>query len=67
MALGETLRRLVAKWLLVSAQGRRAAAAYAPLQTAFAKGSPCEFVAMGVQAQVDALHVSTGVTCCRWT
>jgi len=32
----------------------------APLQTAFAKGSPCEVVAMGVQAQVDALHGGTG-------
>jgi len=35
-------------------------AALAPLQTALAKGSPCEVVAMGVQAHVDALHGSTG-------
>jgi len=48
----------VAKWLLVSAQGRNAAAALAPLQRAFAKGSPCEVVAMGVHDQVDALHES---------
>jgi len=54
------LRRLVAKWLLASAQGRNASTPLAPLQTAFANGSPCEVVAMGVQAQVDALHESTG-------
>jgi len=60
IAVGDTLRRLVTKWLLVFAQGRNAAAALAPLQTAFEKGSPCEVVAMGVQAQVDALLGSTG-------
>jgi len=60
IAVGDTLRRLVAKWLLATTQGRNAATALAPLQTAFAKGSPCEVVAMGVQAQVDALHGSTG-------
>jgi len=60
IAVGDTLRRLVENWLLATAQGRNAAAALAPLQTAFAKGSPCEVVAMGVQAQVDALHGSTG-------
>jgi len=60
IAVGETLRRLVAKWLLATTQGRNAATALAPLQTAFAKGSPCEVVAMGVQAQVDAFHGSTG-------
>jgi len=59
IAVGDTLRRLVAKWLLANTQGRNAATASAPLQTAFAKGSPCEVVAMGVQAQVDALHGST--------
>jgi len=57
--VGDTLRRLVAKWLLATTQGRNAATALAPLQTAFAKRSPCEVVAMGVQAQVDALHGST--------
>jgi len=60
IAAGDTLRRLVAKWLLASAQGRNAATALATLQTAFAKGIPCEVVAMGVQAQVDAVHGSTG-------
>jgi len=60
IAVGDTLRRLVVEWLLASAQGRNAAAALAPLQTVFAKGSPCEFVAMGVQAQVGGLHGSTG-------
>jgi len=60
IAVGDTLRRLLAKWLLASAQGRKAAAALAPIQTAFAKGIHCEVVAIGVQAQVDALHGSTG-------
>jgi len=50
----------VAKWLLATSQGLIATAALAPLQTAFAKGSPCEVVAMGVQAHVDALHESAG-------
>jgi len=50
IAVGDTLRRLVAKWLLATTQGRNAATALAPLQKAFAKGSPCEVVAMGVQA-----------------
>jgi len=59
IAVGDTLRRLVATWPLASAQGRNAAAALAPLQTAFTKGSACEFVAMEVQTQVDALHGST--------
>jgi len=44
---------------MATAQGRNAAAALAPLQTAFAKGSTCEVVAMGVQAQMDALYEST--------
>jgi len=60
IAVGDTLRTLVAKWLLASAQGRNSAAALATLLTGFVKGSPCEVVAMGVQAQVDALHGSTG-------
>jgi len=60
IAVGDTMRRMVAKWLLATSQGRNATAAHAPLQTAFAKGSACEVVAMGVQAQVDALHGSTG-------
>jgi len=60
IVVGDTLRRLVAKWLPAIAQGRNAAAALALLQTAFAKGSPCEVVAMGLQAQMDALHGGTG-------
>jgi len=40
IAVGDTLRRLVEKWLLATAQGYNAAAALSPLQTAFAKGSP---------------------------
>jgi len=60
IAVGDTLRRLLAKWLLATTQGRIAATALAPLQTAFAKGSPCEVVAMGVQAQVEAVHGSPG-------
>jgi len=61
IAVSDTLRRLVAKWLLATSQGRSATAALAPLPTAFAKGSPCEVVAMGVQAHVDALHGITGL------
>jgi len=60
IAVGDTLRRMVAKWLLAITLGRNGATALAPIQTAFAKGSPCEVVAVGVQAQVDALHGSTG-------
>jgi len=48
IVVDDTLRRLVAKWLLETAQGRHAVTALAPLQTAFAKGSPCEVMAMGV-------------------
>jgi len=47
IAVGDTLRRLVEKWLLASAHGRIAAAYLAPLHTAFAKVSPCEVVATG--------------------
>jgi len=60
IAVGDTRRRLTAKWLLATSQGRSATAALAPLQTAFAKGSPCEVVAMGVHALTDTLHGSTG-------
>jgi len=60
IAVGDTLRRIVAKWLMATAQGRNAAAALAPLQTAFAKGSSCEVVAMGVQAHLDIPGESTG-------
>jgi len=60
IALGDTLRWLLANWLLASAQGRNAATALAPLQTTFAKASPCDVVAMGVRVQVDALHGTTG-------
>jgi len=59
IAVGDTLRRLVAKWLLATSQGRGATTAFASMQSAFAKGSPCEVVAMGVQAH-DFLHGSTG-------
>jgi len=59
IAVGDTMRRLMAKWLLATSQGRSATAALAPLQAAFAKGSPCEVVAMGVQALADTLHGST--------
>jgi len=60
IAVGDTLRRLTAKWMLATSQGRSATAALAPLPTAFATGSPCEVVAMGVQALADTLHGSTG-------
>jgi len=67
IAVGDTLRRLVAKWLLATSQRRSATAALAPLQTAFAKGSPSEVVAMGVQAHVDAHMGAPDGCCCRWT
>jgi len=60
IAVGDTLHRLTAKWLLATSQGRSATAALAPLQTAFEKGSPCEVVAMGVQTLADTLNGSTG-------
>jgi len=60
IAVGDTLHRLMAKWLLATSQGRSATTALAPLQTAFAKGSPCEMGAMGVQALADTLNGSTG-------
>jgi len=56
IAVGDTLRRLTAKWLLATSKGRSATSALSPLQTAFAKGNPCEVVAMGVQALADTLH-----------
>jgi len=59
IAAGDTLRRLTATWLLATSQGRSATAAFAPLPTAFANGSPCEVVAMGVQALADTLNGST--------
>jgi len=40
IGVGDTMRSLVAKWLLVTAQGRTAAAALPTLQTAFAKSAP---------------------------
>jgi len=46
IAVCDTLRSLVANWLLATGQGRNAANALAPLQTAFATGSPCEVLAM---------------------
>jgi len=68
IAVGDTLRRLVAKWLLASGQGLAPAAFLSPLQTAFAKGSPCEVVVMGVQATVEPWHGSTGgCSYCRFT
>jgi len=60
IAVGDTLRRLTAKWLLATSQGRSASAALAPLQIAFAKGSPCEGLEMDVQALAETRHVSTG-------
>jgi len=60
IAVCDTLRRMVEKWLLASAPGQNAAAAIAPLQKVFAKGSPFDGVAMGVQAKVEAKPGSTG-------
>lgn len=54
------LRHLGAKWLLAAALVHSAASALSPLQTVFAKGGPCEVVAMGVEAVADSLHRCTG-------
>jgi len=57
---GGSLTSRARMWLLATSQRRSATAALAPMQTAFAKSSLCEVVAMDVQAHVDALHGSTG-------
>jgi len=43
IAVGDGLRKMTAKWLLATSQGRSATAALAPLQIAFAKGSPARW------------------------
>jgi len=67
IAVGDTLWSLVAKWLLETAHGRNTAAGLTPLETAFAKGSPCEVVEMGKQAHVDACTGARVGSRCRWT
>jgi len=66
IAVGDTLRRLVTEWLLATNQGRNAATNLAPLQTAFAKGSPCEVVAMGVRGKRTPCTGARGGSYCRW-
>ena len=46
IAVGETLRRVIAKWLVRSTAAVGLAHGLAPLQTAFAKGGPCEVASM---------------------
>jgi len=53
IAVGGTLRRRVAMWLLTSAPVQSAARALSPLQPVIAKGGPCELVAMGVEAVAE--------------
>ena len=48
IAVGETLRRIIAKWMAKSGPGTSLAKKLAPLQVAFAKGGPCEVTAMAV-------------------
>ena len=48
IAVGETLRRVIAKWAIRSSAGRAAMEALSPMQVAFQKGGPCETLAMGV-------------------
>jgi len=67
IAVSDSLRMLVAKWLLASAQGRNAAAALASLQTALAKESPCEVVAMGCRPRWTPCTGAHGGACRRWT
>ena len=49
IAVGETLRRLVAKWLVRGKAGKSLAESLAPTQVAFKSGGPCEVLAAGVQ------------------
>lgn len=60
IAVGDTLRRLVVKWLLATSQGRITSSDLAPLPTDFAQDYHCEVVAMEVQAQTDTLNWGTG-------
>jgi len=65
IAVGDTVRRLVAKWLMATSQGRGAITALAPLQTAFAK-DVCPACENRVAAAADGseerlqLHPSAG-------
>ena len=52
IAIGETLRRVIAKFVLRQPASARAQCWMSPLQTAFTRGSPCETVGMGVQELV---------------
>jgi len=67
IAVGDTLRRLVANWLLATAQGRNAAAVIAPIQTAFAKGSPFDVVVMVSSPRWTPCTGARCGSCCRWT
>ena len=55
IAIGETLRRIIAKFALRRPASSRAQCWMSPLQTAFVRGSPCETVGMGVQELVHQL------------
>jgi hypothetical protein len=55
IAVGETLRRLVGKFLLQSAEAQAAVGKMEPAQTAFRKGGPCTCVGMGIQEAINLL------------
>jgi len=67
IAVGDTLRRLVAKWLLATTRGRNAATARAPLQTAFAKVSSFEARPWECRPRLTPCTGARGGSCCGWT
>ena len=64
IAVGETLRRVIAKWCgqLPSAKGL--AKSLEPTQVAFVKGGPCEVLGMGAREVVRELVAEGGSE--RW-
>ena len=58
VAVGETLRRLAGKTLLMTATARTQVATLTPLQVGVGVQSAAESVAMGTQAMVDHLGQS---------
>jgi len=55
IAVGETLRRLVGKFLLQTPTAKQAVEHMQPAQMAFRKGSPCSAMGMGVQEAINVL------------
>ena len=62
IAVGETLRRVVAKWCGQLPAARMLARSLEPLQVAFVKGGPCEVLGMGTQELVRTMASEGGGT-----